>query len=147
MPMTRRLFLRSLWPLPLLTLPKPAPAALSVPQPSCLLNRFTIAGFQYHDGPTLLHSLSPGQALALIAEPDNPFDAFAVRMDYQGRKLGYVPRSDNRHISRLLRQDVHVWCRVFKTDEDEWPWRAVRVEVGMGEAPASVEHLGLIETA
>ncbi|WP_052813340.1 HIRAN domain-containing protein [Desulfonatronum thioautotrophicum] len=134
MPMTRRLFLRSLWTLPLLTLPKPAPArALPTTHQTCLLNRFTIAGFQYHDGPTLLHHLTPGQPLTLTAEPDNPFDPFAVRIDYQGRKLGYVPRSDNRHISRLLRKDVHVWCRVREVNGDEWPWRAVLVEVGMGD--------------
>ncbi len=133
MPMTRRLFLRSLWTLPLLSLAKPASArALPATHQTCLLNRFTIAGFQYHDGPTLLHRLSPSQTLALVAEPDNPFDPFAVRIDYQGRKLGYVPRSDNRHISRLLRQDVHVLCRVREVDEDGWPWRAVVVEVGMG---------------
>lgn len=133
MSLTRRLFLRSLWTLPLLTLPAPAPAALAAAHRPCLLNRFAVAGLQYHEAPALLHRLSPGQALTLTAEPDNPYDPFAVRIDYHDRKLGYTPRTDNRHISRLLRQDVHVWCRISKVDEDAWPWRAVVVEVGLGE--------------
>jgi hypothetical protein len=131
MPMTRRLFLRSLWTLPLLSLPEPAPTALAAAQRPCLLNRFAVAGLQYHEAPALLHHLAPGQPLTLTAEPDNPFDHFAVRIDYQGRKLGYVPRGDNRHLSRLLRQDVRIWCRVREVNEDQWPWRAVRVEVGI----------------
>ncbi|TVQ98100.1 MAG: HIRAN protein [Desulfovibrionales bacterium] len=147
MPLTRRLFLRSLWTLPLLTLPESAPAALSAAHQTCLLNRFAVAGLQYHEAPALLHHLAPGQPLTLAAEPDNPFDHFAVRIDLHGRKLGYVPRSDNRHISRLLRQDVRLWCRVRKMDEDKWPWRAVVVEVGLGEVPPPAEHFRLVETA
>ena len=131
--MYRRQFFKTLFALPLLALRGTAGAAKQPSSHSYLLNRFAIAGFQYHDGPTLLPSIQPGLSLALIAEPDNPFDSFAVRIDYQSRKLGYVPRSDNRHISRLLRQDARLWCRVKEVNEDEWPWRAVRVEVGMEE--------------
>ena len=133
MSMTRRFFLRSLWGLPLLVLPENGRCAVNPAPKSCLINRFSIAGFQYHDGPAVFHRLHPGQYLSLVAEPDNPFDPFAVRIDYEGLKMGYVPRSDNRHLSRLLRQDARLWCRVREVNEDEWPWRAVRVEVGMGD--------------
>lgn len=108
MSMTRRFFLRSLWSLPLLALPETSQCAANPAPKSCLMNRFSIAGFQYHDGPALLPFLQPGRSLTLTAEPDNPFDPFAVRIEFEGRKLGYVPRSDNRHINRLLRQDAHV---------------------------------------
>ena len=134
--MTRRLFLRSLWTLPLLTLPETALPSEKPASLSYLLNRFAVAGFQYHQGPELIHALRPGQPLALTAEPDNHHDRFAVRIDYEASKLGYVPRSDNRHISRLLRQDARLWCRVREVDEDVGPWRAVVVEVGMGEGAA-----------
>ncbi len=131
--MNRRQFFKSVFALPLLSLPETDQAARMVAAPSFLLNRFSIAGFQYYHGPTLLHRLRPGHPLTLAAEPDNPHDGCAVRIELEGRKLGYVPRSDNRHISRLLRQDARLWCRVREVNKDEWPWRAVRVEVGLGE--------------
>jgi len=119
MSMARRFFLRSLWGLPLLALPETAPATQPTAQRPYLLNRFAVAGLQHHAAPGLLHRLFPGQSLTLAPEPGNPFDHFAVRIDFEGRKLGYVPRSDNRNISRLLRQNARLWCRVREIDEDQ----------------------------
>lgn len=130
--MNRRQLFKAVFILSLPALPGTARTAQQPSSRAYLLNRFAIAGFQYHDGPALFHSLHPGQSLTLTAEPDNPFDPFAVRIDFANRKLGYVPRSDNRHLSRLLRQDVRLWCRVLEVNEDQWPWRAVCVEVGLG---------------
>jgi hypothetical protein len=127
----RRQFFKSVFALPLLALPETDQTARMVAAPSFLLNCFSVAGFQYHDGPALLHRLRPGDPLTLTAEPDNPHDCLAVRIDYESRKLGYVPRSDNRPISHLLRQNAQIWCRVKEVNEDEWPWRAVQVEVGI----------------
>ena len=43
-----------------------------------------------------------GAALNLVREPDNAYDPRAVRVDWQGQKLGYVPRTDNAAVSHLL---------------------------------------------
>jgi hypothetical protein len=47
----------------------------------------------------------------------------------RGRMLGYVPRSDNRHIHRLLRQGAHVTCRVVGADRKAPSWNQLRVEI------------------
>jgi hypothetical protein len=127
-----------------------------------LLNRFSIADFQYHDGPALMHrprrqlhmireidsdnsaleevdyhgadgtnphELHPGGQLDLKAEPSNPHDPFAVEI-YRGKaKLGYVPRSDNEHISRLPQQGAELECRVVEIDPAVGVWNMVRVQV------------------
>lgn len=33
-----------------------------------------------------------GDAVRLMAEPHNPFDSNAIRVDVRGEKIGYVPR-------------------------------------------------------
>ncbi len=54
--------------------------------------------------------------LDLTAEPDNPHDYYAVRIEWRGRKLGYVPRSDNRQLNRLLRQGAKLRGEVLESD-------------------------------
>ncbi len=71
------------------------------------LERFFIAGFQYHDGPELLEGLEPGMDLTLIHELDNPHDPRAVAFRFAGSHLGYVPRSaieQSRRCSTSARQ-------------------------------------------
>jgi hypothetical protein len=80
-------------------------------------------------GPIL--PLKAGSDFDLIPEPQNPYDEFAVRIDYCGIKIGYVPRSDNRHISRLQQQGARLCCRAVEVNPDVEPWNMVRVEVGM----------------
>jgi len=93
------------------------------------MNRFSIAGFQHYSGPRLLNRLNKGTLLRLIAETNNRYDCYAVRIEWRGHKLGYVPRSDNRHISRLLLQGAKLQARVIERKTNADPWQALRVEV------------------
>lgn len=54
-----------------------------------------LAGARYHDAPAVWHLLLPGDSLELVREPGNAHDARAIRVEWRGRKLGYVPRRDN----------------------------------------------------
>jgi len=105
-------------------------------QAGLVMNRFYIAGFQYYQGPGLLESIRPGQRLEMAAEPDNLHDRFAVRLCHRGRMLGYVPRTDNRHLSRLLRQGAKLQCRVLQVESSAPTWWAVRVEVSLAQPQA-----------
>jgi HIRAN domain len=66
------------------------------------LQRSPVAGFQYHQGTKLWAMLQVGDELSLVREADNRYDARAVRVEWQGQKLGYVPRLDNASVSHLL---------------------------------------------
>jgi hypothetical protein len=73
-----------------------------------------IAGYGYHAGPELEDSFATGQALALVREPDNPYDPLAVRIDWQGQKIGYVPRPENRTIAHALDDGFGLAARIVE---------------------------------
>jgi len=95
-----------------------------------LMNIFSVAGYRFHEGPRVERRLKPGQIVHLIPEPDNPHDEFAVEIKTaEGAKLGYVPRQDNRAISRLLRSGMLLLGRVEQIHPELPPWQRVRVSV------------------
>jgi hypothetical protein len=96
-----------------------------------VMNLFSVAGLQYHGGENSLAGLAAGMRLSLRPEPENPHDGFAVEILAGQDKLGYVPRSDNRHISRLLAQGAALECVVNRVDPARYPDRAIRVEVAI----------------
>ena len=55
------------------------------------------------DADALVEELVPGSRVTLLHEADNRFDARAVMViDAEGRKLGYIPRVNNKIIARLM---------------------------------------------
>lgn len=67
-----------------------------------VVQRSPLAGFRHYDGREVLRDLKPGDRLELVREPDNPYDANAVRVEWRGVKLGYVPRRDNAAVARQM---------------------------------------------
>ena len=88
-----------------------------------------LAGFQYHSGATLWPRLAIGQPLHLVREPDNSFDPRAVRVDWCGHKIGYIPRLDNAAISQLLDGGEQLDAVIAGLMVSNDPWKRVRVEV------------------
>lgn len=66
------------------------------------LTNFCIAGFSYWDGSEAWEDLHVGTKLQLVRENDNAFDPYAVAVYHKGLKLGFVPRMENREISKYL---------------------------------------------
>jgi len=97
-----------------------------------MMNTFSIAGFQFHDGILHLGELREEQPLFLAAEPDNPHDEFAVKiLTLDGLDLGYVPRSDNKAISRLLIAGLPLSAQIAAVHPDAVSWQQVQVKVLM----------------
>jgi hypothetical protein len=94
-----------------------------------LLQDSPLAGFQYHAGKTLWPQMQVGDALTLIREPDNSHDAKAVRVEWQGRKIGYVPRRENADVARLLDRGQVLTARIVRLAEVRDPWSRVRFEI------------------
>ncbi len=94
------------------------------PGPEVLLSA-SIAGYQYHAGPKIEERLRPGQPLQLMRELANPHDPLAVRIDWKGQKLGYVPRERNAEIAARLDDGEALRARIADIDFDAEPWRRV----------------------
>lgn len=82
------------------------------PPPATLIQRSPLAGFQYHEGERLWSRLHVGQHLMLVREPDNRYDPDAVRIDWNGHKLGYLPRVQNAAASQMLDRGETLTARI-----------------------------------
>lgn len=88
-----------------------------------------LAGFRYAEAADAWPHLARGDRLALVREPDNPHDANAVRLEWRGRKLGYVPRRDNAAIAWALDRGTPLRARVSRLEEHPNPARRIEFEV------------------
>jgi hypothetical protein len=94
-----------------------------------LLQDSPLAGFQYHAGKMLWPQMQVGDVLTLIREPDNPHDAKAVRVEWQGHKIGYVPRLENTDVARFMDGGQALVARITRLAEVRDPWSRVRFEI------------------
>ena len=88
-----------------------------------------LAGFRYHAAGALWRELRVGDALELARERDNPHDANAILVLWQGHKLGYVPRRDNAALAWGLDRGTPLRARISALAEHPNPARRVRFEV------------------
>ncbi len=95
-----------------------------------------LAGFQYHAGKTLWPQMQVGDTLTLIREPDNAHDAKAVRVEWHGHKIGYVPRRENADVARFMDRGQTLEARISRLAEVRDPWSRVRFEVLIPVRPA-----------
>lgn len=133
--MKRRNFLQMLLAVPaaLLMRPLAAQAVLRQPDntgqivnPTVTLQQSSLAGFQYHAGPSVWPQLRVGQPLSLVREPQNRHDPRAVAVYWRDHKLGYVPRVENTAVAQLLDR-AERWLRacIVRLEDDPDPWERV----------------------
>jgi HIRAN domain len=94
-----------------------------------LVQNSPLAGFRYGEGAQIWPQLRPGDTLDLVREGDNRHDANAVRVEWRGRKLGYVPRRENAAIAWGLDRGTPLRARVTGLVHHPNPARRIRFEV------------------
>ncbi len=67
--------------------------------------------------------------LTLVREPGNRHDRNAIRVEWRGQKLGYVPRAENRVIAPALDAGDRLSARVSSVSDNKNPWLRVAFEV------------------
>lgn len=110
-------------------------SALMLPPPAhsqsvrLLVQSSPLAGFRYHEAPLWFGDLRPGDPLTLKREPDNPHDDKAVRVEWNGRMLGYVPRKQNETLAWAMDRGDPVSGRISRVREHRNPRLRVEFEV------------------
>jgi hypothetical protein len=94
-----------------------------------LVQSSPLAGFRYHEASAAWPELRVGDRLDLVREPDNPYDANAVRVEWRGRKLGYVPRAENRALAWAMDRGETVTARISRLQEHRNPRLRIEFEV------------------
>jgi len=69
--------------------------------------------------------------LGLVRESGDRYDAKAVRVDWNGHKLGYVPRIENHAVAQLLDRGVRLTACIEALTASRDPWERVRFAVLM----------------
>jgi hypothetical protein len=94
-----------------------------------LVQSSPLAGSQYYAAAEVWPRIKVGDRLTLVRETDNRHDRQAVRVEWQGRQLGYVPRAENRAVARALDGGERLEARVSQLRDDPNPWRRIEFEV------------------
>lgn len=88
-----------------------------------------LAGWRYAEAAEVWPLLKPGDPLDLVREADNPHDPDAVRVQWRGRKLGYVPRRQNAAIAWGLDRGAPLRARISRMAEHPNPAKRLEFEV------------------
>jgi hypothetical protein len=65
-------------------------------------SNFSLAGFTYYDGIEVFQELKVGTLLTMLAEPENKYDPSAIAIYYGEKKLGFIPKEENKLIFQFL---------------------------------------------
>jgi len=104
----------------------PCRASESAGEAVILVQRSPLAGLRHYEAAALWRELRRGDRLELVRERENPYDPNAVRVEWRGRILGYVPRRDNAAVARQLDRGAALEARLAELRENRN--RSVRLE-------------------
>lgn len=94
-----------------------------------LVQSSPLAGSQYYAAARVWDEIRVGDRLTLVREADNRHDRNAIRVEWRGHKLGYVPRAENRAAARALDAGERLEARVTRLRDDPDPWRRIEFSV------------------
>lgn len=94
-----------------------------------LVQSSLLAGFRHAAAADAWPELRLHDALVLVREPDNGFDANAIRIEWRGLKLGYVPRRENQALAWALDRGETLHARISRLESHPNPARRIRFEV------------------
>jgi hypothetical protein len=77
-----------------------------------LLQTSLAAGLAHHEAKAVWDRLKVGDPLELVREPSNVHDPNAVRVDWNRRALGYIPRGENEPVARQLDRGNRLEARI-----------------------------------
>ena len=94
-----------------------------------LVQNSPLAGSQYYAVSKVWNDIQVGDLLTLIREADNRHDRNAIRVEWNGQKLGYVPRAENRAAAQALDAGEKLEARVTRLRNAPDPWLRVEFAV------------------
>ena len=94
-----------------------------------LVQSSPLAGFDHYDAAASFDVMKEGDVLLLVREPDNPHDVNAVRVEWHGVKLGYLPRRQNRAVANEMDRGGKIEARVARLRHHPNPRERLLIEV------------------
>jgi HIRAN domain len=88
-----------------------------------------LAGIQFYTAREWWAEMQVDDRLQLIREPDNRHDANAIRVEWKGHKLGYVPRRENRAVAEEMDHGAQLEASISKLQRHRSPWQRLRMDI------------------
>lgn len=104
-------------------------ALADTPQVRILFQDSPLAGSQFHGLETVFDQLQLGDVLTLHREPENRHDPKAIRVEWRGVFLGYVPRRENKGVAQALDEGLTLDARITRLQADPDPWQRLRFSI------------------
>lgn len=105
-------------------------AGVACPQANEILVQTALtAGLAHHEAKVVWDQMQPGDALVLVREPGNVHDPNAVRVEWNGHSLGYLPRSENEVVARQLDRGNQLRARIVRLGQYRNHRRRLELEV------------------
>jgi hypothetical protein len=94
-----------------------------------------IAGsFYVEDIEELVENINTGSKLKFVREPENEYDKLAIIVkDSDGNKLGYVPRTDNPILARLMDAGKLIYGTVTDIENSGDSFMDIKMEIYMDD--------------
>lgn len=105
------------------------PRALPAARVELVVLDAPLAGYRYYAARTVWNELRVGDRLELTREPNNPYDANAIRVVWRGQMLGYLPRRKNGALAWALDRGERLRARIRALREHPNPARRIELEV------------------
>ena len=109
------------------------------------LFRFNIAGVQYSDYQTAASNIKVGDKVDLFWEPSNKFDDKAIRIEWKGIKLGYVPKHTYEDCQSVLHNYREMGIKILthivsiNKNNPSWQYYVVKCASVRADAPYTSE--------
>jgi len=68
------------------------------------MKSYSIVGMNYQKSEQFIELLPPGTPVTLVREPTNQYDANAIAVWIDGRKVGFIPKKQNGVLSQFIDQ-------------------------------------------
>lgn len=75
-----------------------------------------VNGTYYYEAPKVYDRIAHNDLLELRLEPENEHDHRAIEVFWNGHKLGYLPRADNKVIYNLMKDGAKMEARIKKEE-------------------------------
>ena len=101
----------------------------STPTKPVFVLKAYLRGMRYYNAPQCVGNIKRYDSLDLVREPNNKHDKYAVAVYWKRKKLGYLPREDNKVVANLLDSGMPLKCTVKALRPDVSLWEGCLVEV------------------
>lgn len=102
-----------------------------------VLQSAMVAGLRHHDAKLVWDSLRVGDTVELVREAQNVHDGNAVRVDWNGSVLGYLPQAQNQFVARQLDRGNALRARISALGKYRNHHRKLAIEIYAGISPGA----------